>query len=217
ASDPAACMRALDAGAVTEVMPEPASISSGGQGNYEPDVDGVALTAPTDQVLASGQFHHVPFVVGSNSDETALELAKAYPSGMTEAQYQAAVLAYAKNDQALATQIVAEYPIANYPSPLEAFIQVTTDAKFTDGARYAARMAAKGQPDQPVWRYFYAHHLDDAPAATRALGAWHGIELAFIFRDLGVSGYTPSAGETTLADALDGAWTSMAAGCAPDV
>jgi para-nitrobenzyl esterase len=217
APDPASCLRALDATAVTLVMPEPASIAGSSQGDYEPDVDGVALTAPSDQVLASGQFHHVPFVIGSNSDETALELAKGYPSGMTTTQYQAAVLAYAKNDQNLASQIVAEYPLANYPSPLEAYVQVTTDAKFTDGARYAARAAAEGQPDQPVWRYFYVHRLENAPAATKALGAWHGIELAFLFRDLGIASYTPSAGEMTLSTSLGGAWTSMAAGGAPDV
>ena len=63
------------------------------------------MTAPSDPVLARGRYHHVPFVIGSNSDETALELAKAYPSGMTTAQYQAAVLAYAKNDPTLAGEI----------------------------------------------------------------------------------------------------------------
>jgi para-nitrobenzyl esterase len=215
ASDPAACLRAMDANAVTLLMPEPASIAGDKQGDYEPDVDGVALTAPSDQVIASGMHNHVPFVIGSNSDETSLELGEANPMGMTAAQYQAAVLAYASNNQTLANQILAQYPASSYASPLEAYIQVTTDAKFTSGARYAARVAVMGQSDKPVWRYFYTHHLDSGTAAEKALGAWHGAELAMVFRDLGADGYVASAGEQMLADFIDDAWTGMAAGGSP--
>jgi para-nitrobenzyl esterase len=215
APDPAACMRALDAAAVAEVMPEPASIAGAKQGDYEPDVDGVALLDTPDKVIASGAHNHVPLVIGSNSDETSLELAKADPSGMTDAQYQAAVLQYASGNQSVATQILAQYPASSYGSPLEAYVQVTTDAKFTSGARYAARVAVQGQTDRPVWRYFYTHHLDDAKPATQALGAWHGQELTMVFRLLHVSGYTPSAGEQSLSDSIDAAWTALAAGGAP--
>ncbi|MGD0527506.1 MAG: carboxylesterase family protein, partial [Polyangiaceae bacterium] len=214
AADVASCLRALDGNAVTLVMPEPASIAGSKQGDYEPDVDGVAMTGPSDQVIGSGAGNHVPFVIGSNSDETSEELAEDYPSGMTAAQYPTAVLAYASGNQTLANEIVAEYPVANYASPLEAYVQVTTDAKFTDGARYAARMAVMGQPETPVWRYFYTHHLDDGTAATKALGAWHGQELVFVFQ-LMVTGYTPSAGELALGTTIGGAWASMSATGAP--
>jgi para-nitrobenzyl esterase len=210
AADVASCLRALDGNAVTLVMPEPASIAGSKQGDYEPDVDGVAMTGPSDQIIGSGAGNHVPFVIGSNSDETAQELAGEYPTGMTAAQYQAGVLAYAGGNQTLANEVLAQYPVANYSSPLEAFVQVTTDAKFTDGARYAARMAVMGQPETPVWRYFYTHHLDDGTAATQALGAWHGQELVFVFQ-LMVTGYTPSAGELGLATTIGGAWASLSA------
>jgi para-nitrobenzyl esterase len=216
ATDPAACMRALDGKAVTLVMPEPASVSAGKQGDYEPDVDGVALTDTSDKVIAAGAHNHVPFVVGSNSDETSRELATAYPNGMTDAQYQAAVLGYAGGNQSLASQIVATYPSASFASPLAAYVQVTTDAKFTCGARYVSRSAAKGQTDVPVWRYFYVHHLDDGKAETKALGAWHGQEIVFVFRVLGVAGYVPSTGEQALSDAIDSAWAGMATNGAPD-
>ncbi len=213
-ADPASCLRALDASAVTLVMPEPASIAGSKQGDYEPDIDGVAMTDSSDEVIASGAHNHVPFVIGSNSDETAQELAGEYPSGMTAAEYPTAVLAYAGGNQTLASAVIAEYPAANYSSPLEAFVQVTTDAKFTDGARYAARAAVMGQPETPVWRYFYTHHLDDGTAATKALGAWHGQELVFVFQRM-VPGYTPSAGEQALGTTIGGAWASMAASGAP--
>ena len=105
ASDPASCLRALDASAVTLVLPEPADIAGGKKGDYQPNVDGVALTGVPDAVIRSGSHNHVPLVVGSNSDETSLELAKANPGGMTAADYQAAVLSYAGGTPTLANQI----------------------------------------------------------------------------------------------------------------
>jgi para-nitrobenzyl esterase len=215
ATDPAACMRALDGGAVTLVMPEPASVAGAKQGDYQPNVDGVVLTGAPDAVVRAGKHNHVPWIIGSNSDETSLELGQAYPSGMTTTQYQAAVLAYVGGNQSLANQVMTQYPAASFASPLEAYVQVTTDAKFTSTAAYDACIAATGQTDAPVWRYFYTHHLDDGSATLKALGAWHGAELAFVFRDLGASGYVPSAGEQALAGAIDAYWSGMAASGTP--
>ncbi len=219
ASDPAACMRALDGNAVTLVMPQPASVASDARGGYQPDVDGVALTGSSDAVISARARHnHVPFVIGSNSDETSLELAKAYPSGMTTAQYQAAVLAYASGNQTLANSIVAQYqPYAELRDALEAYIQMTTDAKFTSERATPARVAVMGQPGPArAWRYFYAHHLDTTGPPSRRRSA-HGTR-----RSSGSSSatsasaaYTPSAGEQGLADAIDDVWTAVAASGAP--
>jgi para-nitrobenzyl esterase len=210
ASDPAACMRALDGNAVTLVAPDPADVASSHQTSYQPNVDGVALGDVPHEVIATGKHNHVPLVFGSNSDETSLSLAQSFPQGMTDAQYQAAVLAFVGGNQSAADAVVGEYPTSSYASPLEAFIQVSTDAKFVCTTRYDARAAAAGQTDAGVWRYFFVHHLESAGATVGALGAWHGLELAFVFRDLGASGYTPTSAETSLADAIEGSWTSLA-------
>lgn len=211
ASDAAACMRALDGNAVTLVAPDPADVASSHQTSYQPNVDGVVLADVPHAVIASGKHNHVPLVLGSNSDETSLSLAQAYPQGMTDAQYQAAVLAYVGGNQSAASAIIAQYPTSSFASPLEAFVQVSTDAKFVCTTRYDARAAAAGQTDAGVWRYFFVHHLESAGSTVHALGAWHGLELAFIFRDLGASGYMPTSAETSLADAIEGSWTSLAA------
>jgi para-nitrobenzyl esterase len=217
ASDPAACLRALDPNAVTLAVPEPASVSAPKQGDYQPNVDGAFLLDTPENVILAGKHNHVPFVVGSNSDETSLELAEANKAGMTQAQYQAAVLAYAGNDPSLAGRIVAMYPASSYGDhPLSAFIAVTTDSKFVCTARYVARSLVKGQPE-PVWRYFFTHHLDDGGAVLQALGAWHGLELAFVFRDLAASSsYVPSTGEVSLAGFVDGYWSSLASTGTPN-
>jgi para-nitrobenzyl esterase len=219
AADPAGCLRALGVNAVLQNIPELASVAGGKQGDYEPDIDGVALPDASDKMIAAGNHNHVPFVIGSNSDETSLELAKsAVGAAIKTAQdYQAAVLQYAGGNQALASAVLAQYPASSYATPLEAYIQVTTDAKFTCSARYAARVAIQGQADAPVWRYFYTHHLDGSPVTPieSALGAWHGQELGMVFRDYGGGQYTPSAAENALADAIDTAWASLAATGAP--
>jgi para-nitrobenzyl esterase len=215
ASDVAGCLRALSANAVALVQPEPASVAGAKQGDYEPSIDGAVIPSAPDQVLRAGTQAHVPIAFGSNSDETSLELAQAYPQGITAQQYATMVLAYASGSQALADQILAMYPAASYATPLEAYVQVTTDAKFTSTASYDACVTALGQSDAPVWRYLYAHHLDDGTAVEKALGAWHGQELALVFIDLGAGGYKPSTGELALADAIDADWAAMAANGAP--
>jgi para-nitrobenzyl esterase len=208
-ADPAECARGLSAEAVTLALPQPANVA-GAQSDYQPNVDGVVLLDTPQAVLAAGTHNHVPFVVGSNSEETSLALAQANPGGMTDAQYRAAVLAYAFGNPTLADQVLAMYPVTDYSSPLAAYAAVTSDAKFICTARIVAR-AARAAQSEPVYRYFFMHHLDNAAAAVRALGAWHGLELAFVFRDLGAVGYAPSAAENALADAIGGYWARLAA------
>lgn len=208
-TDALTCARGLTAEVVTLAFPQSANVA-GAQGDFQPNVDGSVLLDVPQAVLSAGTHNHVPFVVGSNSDETALALSQAYPGGMTPAAYQAAVLAYAGGNQSLADQVLALYPASDYASPLSAYTAVTSDAKFICTARTVARAASASQ-GEPVYRYFFSHRLDAAAPAVRALGAWHGLELAFVFRDLGAAGYSPSAAETGLADAIDGYWSRLAA------
>ena len=42
-------------------------------------------------VLLAGKHNHVPFIVGSNANETGQAIVSAYPTGMTMAQYDSAV------------------------------------------------------------------------------------------------------------------------------
>jgi para-nitrobenzyl esterase len=80
-----------------------------------------------------------------------------------------------------------------------------------------ARNVAAAQA-QPVYRYFYTHVLDGAPLGpvAKAAGAWHGQELLPLFRHMTIAGYTPSAGEQQLSDAMDGYWSRLAAAGDPN-
>ena len=84
---------------------------------------------------------------------------------------------------------------------------MTTDARFVCPSRRIARAAAAGQSD-PVFRYFFTKALDSPSAA--AFGAYHSLELPFVFGTLGKFGYSPSARELALSSAMNAYWARFA-------
>ena len=101
-----------------------------------------------------------------------------------------------------------------FASPQKAYVAVTTDARFVCPARRIARAAAGGQPE-PVFRYFFTKSLDSTAAA--ALGAYHSLELPFVFGTLDkFAGFTPSARELALSGAMNAYWARFAANGDPN-
>jgi len=199
ASDVAACMRALPAQTILQTM---APVVDGLHTDaYQPTVDGYVLIQSPYNALMAGTHNHVPFIVGSNADETARMVANV----TTDAQYLAALQALYGT---LATQIYQHYPSANFATPRAALVRVTTDGRFVCPARLIARAAAMGQHDHPVFRYFFTHGLDHG--AVMPFGAFHGLELPFIFDTVSASGYVPSAAEVELVADMGAAWSNFA-------
>lgn len=205
ASDVAACMRSLDAAAIVSALPQSIDLA-GKQGGYQPNVDGWVLPEAPLTALADGHHNRVPLVVGANSDETSRAV-----SFMTESQYEQAVLALAGGSQLLTNRILAEYPPGDYGgSPRRAYVALTSDVKFICTARSVARAAAAGQ-SEPVYRYFFTHPFSNGGIALELLGAYHGIELPYVFGDLTIAGYSPTGGEQGLSVAIQGYWARLAA------
>jgi para-nitrobenzyl esterase len=216
--DVAACLRGLDANTVELAFPETADVAGAKQSDFQPNADGLVLTDVPMTVVAQGKHNHVPFIVGSNANETGQAIVTQFPTGMTMAQYQAAVLGYTGGNQTFADAVTAQYPLADYGNdPRAAFIALTSDAKFICTARFVARTIT-AQQTEPVRRYQYTHHLDGKPIgpAVAAEGAWHGQELLPLFRHMMIAGYLPSAGEQQLSDAMDGYWSRLAAAGDPN-
>lgn len=207
AADVAACLRALSAEALTSAVPPQSNMSSSSGQHYGPNVDGFALDISPASALAAGAHHHVPFLIGSNADETVFDA----PELPTDAAYQAAILA--QFGGVLGPRILAQYPSSAFPSPQKAYIAVTTDARFVCPARRIARAAAGGQ-SEPVFRYFFTKSLDSPTAA--AFGAYHSLELPFVFGTLGKFGYSPSASELALSGAMNAYWARFAANGDPN-
>jgi para-nitrobenzyl esterase len=208
ALDVAACLRALSAGALTSAVPPQPNVSSSSGQLYGPNVDGFALDTSPLSALLAGAHHHVPFLIGANADETALDA----PALPTAAAYQAAILA--QFGGVLGPRILAQYPSSAFPSPQKAYVAVTTDARFVCPSRRIARAAA-GSQSEPVFRYFFTKSLDSTAAA--ALGAYHSLELPFVFGTLGkFAGFTPSARELALSSEMNAYWARFAANGDPN-
>ena len=91
---------------------------------------------------------------------------------------------------------------------------MTTDSRFVCPSRRIARAAAAGQ-SEPVYRYFFAKALDTFPFSLQ--GAFHGLELAFVFGTLtDISGLPTSPAEKALSDSMQGYWSRFGASGNPD-
>lgn len=205
AADVTGCLRALSPEQLIRAFPVDVIVGGRkGEVSWGPTVDGVVLPArPLDAMLA-GTHHYVPFIVGSNLDETNLSM----PLITTEAEYRAAVAALV--GPTLTDAVLLRYPVATYGTPRRALVQVTTDAFFGCQARLSARAAANGQTDAPVYRYLFAR----APVPIR--GAFHGVELPYVFQKARELTATPAAEDLAVEATLLRLWTGFAASGNPD-
>lgn len=195
--DPAGCMRKMTEDEVVALVPAPADVA-GKQGPFQPHVDGYLLEDLPFAVLAAGKHNHVPFVMGANENETGQTV-----PDMTEAEYTAAVTVLFG---ALAPQVLAEYAVADFATPRDAYVALTSDVKFICSVRRSLRAAAAAQ-DEPVFRYHFTHVLDNGGPMAKKSGAFHGLELFFVFGHLDVAGYVASAEEKALSAAIGGYWS----------
>jgi len=213
AEDVPACLRALSTEEALFALPSEVSVVGAGQNRWGPVVDGDLLPEPPVAAMEAGRSHPVPFVVGSNTDETGRD-APAIPD--TDEAYRAAIMALGVG-RAGADLIMAAYPRETYGSARAAFVQATTDASFTCTARAAARAQASGHPDAPVYRYLFAQRLLGGSPLLRAFGAWHGLELLFLFGQLEVGGYVPTDQDRAVAGELGARWSAFAAAGDPNL
>lgn len=201
ASDRLGCLRGKTADElVTEL---PGSINIGGTsvgnaaGNYGPIIDGHVLPKSTSLIFAAGEHNHIPFAIGTNSEELAELLAIKVT---TEAQFQNVINL---NFGALAPDVLAAYPVADYPSPQDALIAVYSDLRFTCPARVLAASISKTQTE-PVYRYFFTRRAT-TPQGEKP--AQHGIELLYVFHTLtDIPLYNPAQADLGLSDAMMGYW-----------
>lgn len=209
ASDVLTCLRALDP--ATIVITEPTgfpNIAGFGQ-SWGPHIDGDLLPASTDAQLQAGTSLRVPWIIGSNRDETA----NSVMPGMTRMQFENLVRVSLPG---LGNQVLAQYPESEFPDGTEAWIALTTEVKFQCGARRHARNAAMGGVDTHLYMFSY----DGYTSRLRTARASHGLELAFIFGNfaainVGAFTYSPNASDLQMRDEIQTRWVNFARGGAP--
>ncbi|MBX7101502.1 MAG: carboxylesterase family protein [Myxococcaceae bacterium] len=200
------CLRSRSAAEVTT-----AAITFGAAtedvGYQAPTIDGVVLPQHPGAALVAGRFQHVPLVVSSTEQEFTTLLGNYGTHAVAnDVEYRAALAAYF--GESLADAVLAHYPSASYPSPTLALVAAMGDSGFVCPSRGVARAASKAQ-SAAVYRAHFTHVFSSGP--LRPYLAGHGLDLYFGFRHLSYQGFTASAGELSLADALSAAWVRFAA------
>lgn len=170
---------------------------------YGPNVDGVVFPQQPRVAIERGEHAHMPVIIGNDTQETQLFVGGL--GAVTDAASYEAALARTFGAPA-APRIVAEYPIAQYPSARSALVRATTDALFTCQTLRVARLLSTKQ-QEPVYRYLFAHSLNNDPE-QRALGPVHTIEHAFLFPWEG--SYKPDAQDLAVQHRMVGDWTTFA-------
>lgn len=166
---------------------------------YGPNVDGYVLTDSPLRVMLAGQHNNVPIVIGTNKNEGSIFIL-GIPLN-SEADYRAAVQRFFPR---VSAEVLARYPLSDYASPREAFDAILTDVAFICPARAASLALAPHQPR--VFVYHFTHALNTP--FLRALGAFHGLELPFVFNNFGLISPTPE--ERALSETMLAYWTNFA-------
>jgi para-nitrobenzyl esterase len=202
----AACLRALP---VTTIL------TNEDFAGYTPNIDGEFLPLSLNTALATGQFHHVPLIQGSNHDEwrlfTALDFdlnPAAGPIADNEAAYETALATLV----GLAAPLVArQYPLASFPSADIAFATAGTDVVFACPALGADLSMSQFVP---LSTYEFSDEnapQDFLPLLSFPYGAAHASELQYLFA-LPVTVPRPplNAQQLQLSSAMQHYWTNFA-------
>lgn len=142
---------------------------------WSPVVDGVELTDIPPQLVRQGLFNHVPVLLGSNHDEGTLLISGLNPPATAQQLYDwiNSTVGYEWADQ-----VIAMYPVSEYPSPWWTGVRLFGDVAMSCPVRRNARWIANASV--PAFVYFYTHVLDVVEAVPN-LGVFHGSELLMVF------------------------------------
>ena len=205
----AACLRSTPLHVILAVQPEIA-------GAIVPNVDGNVLPTSISSAFQSGNFNRVPVVEGSTHDEfTIFEISnvESLVGEVTPFIYPLVVNALDSIIGLAPTpeEILAQYPVTNYPTAGEAVAAFATDAIFACPARRTAGSLSK-------YVRTYQYELDDPnvpqifiPPGHIPTKSYHASDVLFLFDSPLRGGHAPfTADEESLAGAMVGSWARFA-------
>ena len=197
ADDVVACMRGKSADEVIAATP----VSLDGV-RLQPNIDGYVLAEPPAAAFAGGRINPLDGILaGTNQDEATLFTRM--QDIETEAAYETAVTRLLPS---FASDALALYPAAAYPTPKDAYNALFTDVVFVCPTRGQLRaLAAHGSS-----AYMYQMTFSTAFGTLSSLGVYHGSELPFVFGNLTARSGLGTA-ERAFSNQLIGYWTRFAA------
>ena len=169
APDELAALRAVPVGRLLRAAERTVPRGPGGLG-FVPVIDGVVLPGDPAALFAAGELHDVDLLVGANADEANLFLLGM--RGATAAQLTTYVRGlYEPDDDA----VLELFPDDAHGSRQAALSKAVTVMGFVAPARFAAASVAEAGGDA------YLYHFARRPPAVGDLGAFHGLEIPYVF------------------------------------
>lgn len=173
---------------------------------WQPVVDHHLFSSFPNTAFQSGAFNQVPLIIGSNADE----MRPGVPAVVTPTQVRA--LINSAVPAAYRNTALALYPPGNTNAEAkDSYTGILTDGQFTSTTRRTAQCVSLNQ-QAPVWRYFFTH-TNDFPA-IKDWGAFHGLELFYVFNNLEQSlfalGPWYTSQDKEIAQAMLSYWTQFA-------
>jgi para-nitrobenzyl esterase len=207
----AACLRALPDTMLVEAIGglRPATEPDTGYGILAigPNVDGVVLPDTPDALFAASNHAAVPYILGTNLDEGTFF---SDDDMLTSPESYEAMVSWIAADRA--ETLLANYPVASFETPLEAYDVLFRDVVFLCPTRMLARTLTATGHD------VYAYQLVQTNATADALGfgVMHGLDLLYLFGNYEPPFTRPTDAEARVRDAMQGAWTRFAASGDPN-
>jgi para-nitrobenzyl esterase len=200
APDIAACLRRKTVAEIVSAVPSGTDVFPR---IYGPNMDGHVFPDQPLKIISRRAHTSMPIIIGDTMDETLGWVRSGTP--ITDAETYATEIGKVFGTAAR-DRIITAYPLSAYPSPLKAFVQLTTDAQFTCTSRRVARAFSSAQKE-PVYRYVFSHVMENDPQ-LKAQAANHTIEHAFLFPFQGK--YKPTDADLAVQRFMVGYWTRLA-------
>jgi len=169
APDELAALRDVPADRVVSAAGQTMSIGPGGLG-FVPVIDGVVLPDDPAALFDAGELHDVDLLVGANADEANLFL-MGMPGQSTAQLTEFVREIYAPYDD----EVLALFPDDVYGSRRAALSKAVTVMGFVASARFAAASVAEAGGDA------YLYHFTRSSPFTFGLGAFHSVEIPYVF------------------------------------
>jgi len=199
ARDPLAQLRALPAERL--LAGSHATVDQSGN-RFAPVIDGWVMPKDIAEIFNEGKQTKVPFIIGSTAREGTIFTKDMVIEDMNIPSYRAGVERLFGN---LAGDFLELYPVKRESDILKAMSDSLGD-RFVAGARAMARKMA----NLNAGVYLYHFTREDPGRSGRVLGAYHGIEIPYVFNNLEKTRGPSDSRSRALAEIMSGAWVQFA-------
>ncbi len=200
------CLREKSAQAIFREIPWD---ETGETSPFKFHLDGYALTDQPMDAFKKGTYNRVPFLAGSNRDELRLMRYFSWRSRRWNSDQVKEGLRELYGEDAV-NKVLELYPIGNYEKPADALFATVGDSRFGCSAFRIAEVMSASNSDIYLYRFDYDN------TRFSKLGAFHGLEVPFIFGTFNQRPFKlifkkeQIVGARPLSDAMGKYWTKFA-------